>query len=112
MLEPLLYFCGTMLATLAVAVVVCRYLASHGKQVSWGAVLASSIIANVGVFLGFGFYEEGLHLFTSEAWVGGKGGLGEVFIVVGVLTAFCILPALGVAVYFQRRAQTREKHTI
>jgi len=108
MLEPLLYFGGTILATLVVAVLLCHYRVSRRKQVSWGTVLASSLIANVAVFFGMGLYEEGFHLFTREAWSGGKGPPGAMFIVVGVITILCVLPALGVAVYYQRRSKEYE----
>ena len=112
MLEPLLYFGGTILGTLVVAVLLCHYRVSRRKQVSWGTVLASSVIANVAAFLGVGFYQWGFHLFTSEALDGGKGPPGGVLIVVGVITILCVLPALGVAVYYQRRSKTDETRVV
>lgn len=105
MLEPLLYFGGTIIATVIVAALVCHYRVSHQRQVSWGTVLVSTVVANFAVFFGLGFYEEGFRLFRREAWTGGKGGLFEAVIVVGVITILCVLPALGVAVYYQRRSK-------
>ena len=55
--------------------------------------------------MSLGIYEEGWHIFTREAWTGGKGGLEAALVVLGVITTFCVLPALGVAVYFQRRSK-------
>ena len=68
------------------------------------------MIANLGVFLGLGIYEEGWHIFTPEAWTGGKGGLGSALVVLTVITLFCLLPALGVAVYYQSRSKRDETH--
>jgi len=112
MLEPLVYFGGTILATLVVAVLLCHYRVSRRKQASWGKVFASSVIANLAVLFGLGFYEEGFHLFTREAWSGGKGPPGAVFVVVGVITILCVLPAFGVAVYYQRRSKRYEARVV
>jgi hypothetical protein len=111
-LETLLYFGGTLLATAVVAVLLCHYRFAHQKRISWGTVFSSSVIANVSVFLGMGIYEEGWHIFTREAWSGGKGGLGEVFVVLGIIIILCLLPALGVAVYYQRRSKRNEKAVV
>src|SRR5438067_13877405 len=99
MLEPLLYFAGTILATAVVAVLFCHYRFARHKWISWGTVVTSSLVTNVCIFLGMGIYEEGWRIFTREAWTGGKGGLGLVFFVLGIITIFCLLPALGVAVF-------------
>jgi hypothetical protein len=112
MLEPLLYFGGTILATVVVAVLLCHYRVAHQKRISWGTVFSSSVIANVSIFLGMGIYEEGWHIFTREAWTGGKGGLDQVLFVLGVIIILCILPALGVTVYYQRRTNRNEKHVV
>ena len=112
MLEPLLYFGGTILVTMAVAVLICHYRSAHQKRISWGTVFTSSLIANVSIFLGLAVYEEGWHIFTREAWTGGKGGLDQALFVLGVITILCLLPALGVAVYYQRRCKRDEKHVV
>jgi len=70
------------------------------------------VIANVGAFLGLGFYEEGWHLFTRETWTGGKGGLAGALAVLGVIAVFSLSPALGVAVYYQRRCKRDEKNLV
>ena len=105
MMEPTIYFAGTIFGTLVVSVLLCRYRFARNKQISFGTVLASAVIANVIIFMSLGIYEEGWHIFTREAWTGGKGGLEAALVVLGVITIFCILPALGVAVYFQRRSK-------
>src|SRR5437016_3320931 len=112
MLEPALYFAGVMLATLVVAVRLCHYRAARQKRISWGTVFSSSVIANVSVFLGMGIYEEGWHIFSREAWTGGKGGLAQVLFVLAIIIIFCLLPALGVAIYYQRRSKRDEKHLV
>ncbi len=112
MLEPILYFTGTILATLIVAVLLCRYHMNHQRRVSWGTVVASSVIANAAVFIGMELYEEGWNLFTREAWTEPKGGWIGIVIVLGVISVLCVLPALGVAVYYQRRSKRDETHVV
>jgi hypothetical protein len=112
MLEPLLYFGATVLATVTVALLVCRYRSARQKRISWGTVFMSSLAANASVFFGLGIYEEGWDTFTLEAWSGGKGGLAGLFVVLGVITVLCLLPALGVAIYYQRRSKRDEKQTV
>ena len=109
MLEPLLYFGGTMLATAIVAVFVCRRRVARQKQISWGTLLASSVIANVVVVASLAFYDEGWHIFSRDAWSEPKGGWGGVVVVMGIVAVFCILPALAVALYYQRRSKRDEK---
>lgn len=109
MLEPALYFGGVMLATLMVAILLCHYRAVRQKRISWGTVFSSSIIANAIAFFGMGIYEEGWHSFSREAWTGGKGGLGQVLFVLMLIIIFCLLPALGVAIYYQRRSKRDDK---
>jgi hypothetical protein len=87
-----------------VATLICRYRVIRGKQVSWGTVTASSVIANVAVCIGMAFYEEG--------WSEPKGGWGGVVIVLSVISLLCILPALGVAVYYQKRSKKNGTHVV
>jgi uncharacterized membrane protein len=112
MLEPLLYFGGTILATAIVAVFACRHRVAHEKQISWGTLVASPVIANVVVVASLAFYEEGWHIFSRDAWSEPKGGWAGVVVVMGVVTIFCILPALAVAVYYQRRSKRDEKSMV
>ena len=107
-----LYFGGTMLATVIAAIALCRYRVAHKKRISYGTLLASSVVANVSVFLGMGIYEEGWHIFTREAWTGGKGGLAGTLFVLAVLTIFCLLPALVVAVCYEWRSKRNEKRAV
>ena len=86
MLGQLLYFGGTILATLIVATLICHYRIAHQKQVSWGAVFASSAIANAVVLISLAFYEAGWHLFTRYAWSEPKGGWAGLIIVLGIIT--------------------------
>ncbi len=58
--------------------------------------------------MSWSFYEEGWDLFTREAWTGSKGGLEAAFVVLAIIMVFCILPALGVVIYYQRRSKIDE----
>jgi hypothetical protein len=111
-MEALLYFGGTILATIVVTVLLCRYQLSHKKLIKFDTVFVGTLIANMIVFISFGFYEEGLALFTREVWTSGKGSFESGLVVLGVITIVCILPALGVAVYHERRSKRNEKHLV
>jgi hypothetical protein len=109
-MEPLLYLGATVFVTIIVAVAICRYRVAHHLSISYGTLAASSVIANGLVFISLAFYEEGWHIFTREAWTGGKDGWGTAVLVSGGFAVICILPALGVATYYQRRKTQRESN--
>ena len=109
MSETTLFFGGLMLATFVVAVLLCRYRAARHKRISWGTVLSSSVVANVSIFLGMAIYEEGWHIFSREAWTGGKGGLPGALFVLTLIIIICLLPALAVAIYYQKRSKSDDK---
>lgn len=110
MLEPVLYLAATVFATIIVAVAICRYRFTHHLQISYGTLAASSVIANALVLMSLAFYEEGCHIFTREAWSGGKDGWGAALLVAGGFAVICVLPALGVAIYHERRKTKRESN--
>src|ERR1043165_5412256 len=107
------YFAGAILMTLIITVVFCR----KKKRAFFLTGLVGDLIANavwfIVFFLSARIYAEGWHVFTREAWAsGGSHGLGSVmtdamiFIIVG--TVVCVLPALGVAYYFERQSKKNE----
>jgi hypothetical protein len=105
MLEPLLWFAWIVLVTLIVSALLCRYRVTRQKQPSWGTVVASSIIGNLFALAAGLFYDAGWEVFSRDTLTEPKGGWGLILIVLGVLTIFCILPALAVAGYYQHRTK-------
>ena len=120
MLNPALYyFAGTVLVTLVVTALLCRHRIAQKKKSFFATALAITVITNAVLFAAIyvvgRFYAEGWHVFTLEAWRIDTGRLhnldsamsaGMIFIVVGTL--ICILPALGVAYYYERRSKKNE----
>ena len=116
----LYYFVGVILVTLVVTtLVLCRRIAR--KQRSFFlAALATTVFANaicfIAIYLAGMFYTEGWHVFTSDAWRSDNGRLTNlesaiseamIFTVVGSL--ICILPAFGVAYYYDKQSKRNEK---
>ena len=102
-MAALIFFGVPMLATAVVAIPLCRYRSAHHKRVSYGTLVVSALIANVICLVAFGVYQDGWHIFTLEAWTGGKGGFSAIMKVVLTSTITSLLPALAVAVYYQKR---------
>jgi hypothetical protein len=108
LLDILLVFGIPMLMTIPVTALLCRYRIARKKRASWGTLLVSPVIANMVFFLSWSFYRMGWHLFTREAWTNGKGGLVPVFFGLGFIALMCVLPALGVVVYYQQQSKRDE----
>jgi len=106
-MELLLYSGGAVLATIVVTTLVCRYRTARKKQISYGTLLVSPLIANVVVFVSWGFLLFGWHFFTPDFWRG-NWALGAALGIVIFMAIFCILPALGIVVYYQKRRKKDE----
>jgi biotin transporter BioY len=115
----LYYFAGAILVTFVITVLLCRHRIAQKKKSFFATALVITVITNAVLFVVFylagRFYSEGWHVFTLEAWRSDTGSLrslesaasdGMIFIVVGTL--ICILPALGVAYYYERRSKKNE----
>jgi multisubunit Na+/H+ antiporter MnhF subunit len=106
------YLALTMIGTLVVAMLICQYRFVQKKRISWGTLAASTLIGNLITVVSVLFYEEGWGVFTREAWIEPKGGWGLVLIILGFFAAFSVLPALAVAVYYQRRTNRAQSPAI
>src|SRR5260221_8298969 len=105
----LYYFAGAVFITLITTAVLCRTLIARKKRAFYLTGLVGDLFANAVWFMVFflsgRIYSDGWHIFTREAWAsGGAHSLasaisdGMIFVVVGSL--ICILPAVGVAYYY------------
>jgi hypothetical protein len=107
-MQLLAYFGGTVLATIAFTTLVCRYRTARKKRISYGTLLASPLIANVIVFITLGGLIFGWKFFAPNFWIG-NWAMGAALPVIIFITILCILPALGVVVYCQKRRKKDEK---
>ena len=114
------YFIGTVLATILVSILLCRQRIAHKKHLFLATALASAVIANVAtfvvIFLSERMHKQGWRIFASETWRWRAGRLDGLeaamftawlFTTVGTL--ICILPALGIACYYERRSKNDVK---
>jgi len=115
----LYYFAGVILVTLVVTVLLCRHRLAQQKKSFFASALGITLTTNtvlfVAIYLVGRFYSEGWHVFTLQAWRSDNGSghsldsavsEGMIFIVVGTL--ICVLPALGVAYYYERQSKKDE----
>jgi hypothetical protein len=102
--EPMLYFSSTILVTLLVSILICHWRTTHSKRISVGTVFVSAVIANVAILASLGLYELGRYFFTLEAWIGPRSvhAIDFDLVVLGCITILCFLPALVVAVCYER----------
>ena len=99
-----LYVAVTVIATIALTVIVCRYRVVHHKRVSFGTLFSCPTVANLAIFLVMCFWEQGSDVFTYHFWFGTKEDAFQILIVFqGSITILCILPAIGVVAHYQRR---------
>ena len=101
MLQLLLYFGGTVSATIVVTTLVCRYQTTHKKKISYGTLILSPLVANVLVFVLLGGLILGWEFYSPSFWIG-NWAIGATLGVVILITTLCILPALAVVVVYQK----------
>ena len=98
----LLYFGSAMALTVPLTAFLCRYRIVRRRRISYGTMLLGAIAGSVIVFLGVGGWE----IFTPDYWTGNhKSPPSFALVFLGYTTAFCVLPALGVAVFYERRGE-------
>ena len=109
------FFAVTVLATFALTILFCRQRLAKKKKSFYAAVLfittSVNIIFSFGMMIVGRIYAEGLRVFSSEAWQGLHSFASLMFDVMllgffGIL--FCILPALVVAYYYEKRSKRNE----
>jgi hypothetical protein len=90
-----------MLATIPVAGMICRIRVARKKPISYGTLLMSAcaipfIVALIATCIQPDIWWSREHKMTPEI----------VLTMLGYMAAMCVLPALGVVVYYQRRSKT------
>jgi hypothetical protein len=102
------YLAGSMLSTLVVTFLLCRYRLTHRKPISLSTLALGTLIGNLLSFMIVLFCQEGWHMFTVAAWSSPKGGWGLVVILLGFISAFSALPAFVVTAYYSRLADRND----
>jgi hypothetical protein len=90
-----------MLATVPLTAWLCHYRAKHHKRVAVGTTIACGSAFPILLYL----------FILSVSW--GHTKTWHPFIDLGLccfIASLCILPALGVVAYYQKRAQNNEDH--
>ena len=108
----ILYLVGAVLTTLVVTILFCRYRLAKRKKSFFLIAIACAVLANTILFFAMillgQIYVNGLHILSSKAWTGlhsFESILFDAMIFVGIGTSFCVIPALVVAFYFERRSR-------
>jgi NADH:ubiquinone oxidoreductase subunit 6 (subunit J) len=108
----ILYLVGAVLITLVAVIAICRRRLAAQKQSFFLCAIGTTLVANaifpLSMILAGRIYAEGFRAFSSEAWRGlhsfaSSMSNAVIFAVIG--TVFCIIPALLVAFYFERRSK-------
>ena len=110
-MEALAFLIFAELVTIPLTALLCRRRLKRKKPISYGTMLAGAFFASVFFVVSSSVYFNGWDVFTLEGWMDDKFfGRGAVFVVLGCITLMCVLPALGVVVYYQMRHKKDEKH--
>jgi hypothetical protein len=107
---PFLIF--AVIAAVVLTAVICRRRLAFKKLVSIGTILAGAFIPAT-ILTGFyPCFEDGLTAFSDGYWahlkVGGSVPWLFIFVIWAITFFFCILAALGVVVYYQKRNKSDE----
>ncbi len=104
-------FAVAFLATLIVSVQMCRHRIARKKQLYYITTFASTVIVNAILLVAMlllGAHSRG-NIFASRASMASAVFWGLLF--AGLSFFVSILPALGVACYYDRRSKKNEAHT-
>jgi hypothetical protein len=99
----ILFFGLPMLATIPVAALICNVRVARKKPMSYGTVVAAAcsiplIVAMIATSIQPDMWWSREHKMTPQIYI----------TMLGFMAAMCVLPALGVVVYFQRRGKRAE----
>lgn len=88
------------LVTVPIAAMICRIRIARTKRISYGTLLMSACALPFALVLYVTCFEPGIWLSLH-----GKVTPDYFLMMLGYLAAYCVLPSLGVAVYYQRRTK-------
>jgi hypothetical protein len=102
-MEPAIYFGSMVLVSIPVTALICRFRMARKRRVYWGTVLAGALGASLVVFLAATvYYGEMGDLLRPGSWLPGGKSPGALLIIT-VPAFLCVLPAVAVVAYYQRR---------
>jgi hypothetical protein len=103
----ILSFLLPMLATIPLAAMICRIRIARKKPISYGTLIMSAcciplLIAFIATCIQPDIWWSREHKMTPEIFL----------TMLGYIAAICVLPALGVVVYYQRQTKRDEKRVV
>jgi len=95
-----MYFVFPILAAIPLTALLCRYRTSRKKRISYGTLLAGACSIPFVLFL---FFTAVVLLEPRDP----KGAPSPILFLelFGFVACLCVLPALGVVIYYQRRSR-------
>ena len=107
-IPDIVYWCSGMLAAIPLTALICRYRRARNSKNSYKSMLLGACCASVLTW----FCLDGRIVFTPAFWVwlaSGAESKGSwvdwIAFSVGTTTAFAVLPALGVVIYYQTKTR-------
>ncbi len=97
----------TPMAVLA-TFLLCDFRSAHKKPLSYGTLLAGPFGSTLLVSMCVRIYYDGWSVVTAGYWHDDKGGLYGLLVGVVVVGSVCVLSAIPIVVYFQRRSKIDE----
>ena len=108
----MLFLLFAIISAVVLTAAICRRRMAFKKRVSIGTMLAGAFIPATVLTNLYPCFEDGLAAFSDGYWAhlkaGGSIPLLFIFVIWAITFFFCILAALGVVVYYQRRSKKHE----
>jgi hypothetical protein len=104
LIVSLLILAVPVLATIPITIFLCRYRISHQKRVSYGTMFASASCIPLLLAIVVTCTEPDVWWSYEH-----KSSPQDFFVMLVFLMLLCVLPALGVVVYYQRRKKRDER---
>jgi hypothetical protein len=105
-----------LIAAVVLTAAICRRRLAFKKRVSIGTILVGAFIPATVFTNLYPCFEDGLAAFSDGYWahlkVGGSVPLLFIFVIWAITFFFCILAALGVVVYYQKRSKRDDTQVV
>ena len=110
-MEGIAFLVFAELMTIPMTAWICRRRLRRKQPISYGTMFAGAFFAAVLFVVSSSIYFNGWDILSVDGWMNDKFfGRGAAFTVLGCMTLMCVLPALGVVVYCERRRKWDDDH--
>jgi hypothetical protein len=108
-MKGILFLIFAELMTVPITALFCQWRLRRKKGISYGTMMAGALCASALFVASSTIYFNGWEVLHLDAWLDDKFfGRVAVFFILGSVSLLCVLPALGVVVYYQRRFKRDE----